>query len=102
VEQVLSADAGLALYRGAQEALTNAARYARGAAASVTLRYTDTTAALMIENANPAAEAAEAALVGVGGGRGLHGMRERVERLGGTMRAGPTENGWRVELEVPY
>lgn len=101
-ERALSADAGLALYRGAQEALTNAARYAPGASASVTLRYTDTTATLTIENANSASEAAEVGLGGVGGGRGLQGMRERVERLGGTMRAGPTEDGWRVELEVPY
>ena len=102
VEQALSADAGLALYRGAQEALTNAARYAPGAAASVTLLYGETSASLVIENANAADEAGEAGLVGVGGRRGLQGMQERLERLGGTMRAGPTEEGWRVELEVPY
>ena len=101
VEQALSADAGLALYRGAQEALTNAARYAPGAVASVTLRYGETSASLVIENANAASEADEAGLVGVGGGRGLQGMRERVERLGGTMRAGRTQEGWRVVLEVP-
>jgi signal transduction histidine kinase len=98
VEQALSADAGLALYRGAQEALTNAARYAPGAVVSVTLSYGETSASLVIENANAANEAG---LVGVGGGRGLQGMRERVERLGGTMRAGPTQEGWRVVLEVP-
>jgi signal transduction histidine kinase len=102
VEHALSADAGLALYRGAQEALTNAARYAPDAAASVTLRYTDTAARLTIENANPGSDPTQAALVGVGGGRGLQGMRERVERLGGTTRVGPIEEGWRVELEVPY
>jgi signal transduction histidine kinase len=101
VEQALSADAGLALYRGAQEALTNAARYAPGAAASVTLLYGESTANLAIENATAAGEAAESGLVGVGGGRGLQGMRERVERVGGTMRAGPAKEGWRVELEVP-
>ena len=102
VEQPVSADAGLALYRGAQEALTNAARYAPGAAASVTLRYGQTTASLTVENTSAASEAAEAELTDVGGGRGLLGMRERIERLGGTMRAGPTQDGWRVELEVPY
>lgn len=102
VEQALSPDAGLALYRGAQEALTNAARYAPRAAASVTLRYGEAIASLAIENASAAGEAVEAGLAGVGGGRGLQGMRERIERLGGTMRAGPTKEGWRVELEVPY
>jgi signal transduction histidine kinase len=102
VEQALSADAGLALYRGAQEALTNAARYAPGASTSVTLRYTQTAATMTIENANAAGAAADGGLRDVGGGRGLQGMRERVEQLGGTMRAGPTEDGWRVELVVPY
>ena len=28
-------------------------------------------------------------------------LRERVQRAGGTARAGPTADGWRVELEVP-
>lgn len=101
-EHALSADAGLALYRGAQEALTNVARYAPGAVTSVTLCYTDLAATLTVENADAASDATEAGLVGVGGGRGLEGMRERIERLGGTMRAGPIEDGWRVQLEVPF
>jgi signal transduction histidine kinase len=42
-----------------------------------------------------------AGLSDVGGGSGLNGMRERLERAGGHMQAGPTETGWRVELEVP-
>jgi signal transduction histidine kinase len=102
VEQTLSADAGLALYRGAQEALTNAARYAPGASISVTLSYTQTAATLTIENANAVGDAADRGFGDVGGARGLQGMRERAERLGGTMHAGPTEDGWRVELVVPY
>jgi signal transduction histidine kinase len=28
-------------------------------------------------------------------------MRERLERAGGSMHAGPTDAGWRVELQVP-
>jgi hypothetical protein len=28
-------------------------------------------------------------------------MRERLERAGGSMQAGPTDAGWRVELDVP-
>jgi signal transduction histidine kinase len=37
----------------------------------------------------------------MGGGRGLEGMRERIQRAGGTMAAGPTGEGWQVEIEVP-
>jgi hypothetical protein len=40
-------------------------------------------------------------LDGAGGGHGLTAMRERTARAGGTARAGPTPDGWRVELEVP-
>jgi signal transduction histidine kinase len=95
----LPVDAGLALYRGAQEALTNVARYAPGAPADVLLRYEDGRTMLCVENR--LAARVGGGLEGVGGGRGLAGMRERVERAGGSMRAGPTGSGWRVELEVP-
>ena len=40
-------------------------------------------------------------LLGVGGGNGLAGMRARVEQVGGAMTAGPTGQGWRVDVEVP-
>lgn len=94
----LSGDAELALYRGAQEALTNIGRYASGAETSVVLRYGLEKATLTVENGAPPAGGA---LPGVGGGRGLAGMRERAERAGGAMRAGPAGAGWRVELDVP-
>jgi signal transduction histidine kinase len=99
----LAADAGLALYRGAQEALTNVARYAPGAITSVVLRYGADQTTLIIEDRVPHAAAAPIAegLKDVGGGRGLAGLRERLERAGGSARAGPTEGGWRVELMVP-
>jgi signal transduction histidine kinase len=102
--RTLPADASLALYRGAQEALTNVARYASGARATVVLRYGGDRTTLTIENMLPAAApvpATDGGLAGVGGGRGLTGMRERLERAGGTMHAGPTGEGWRVELGVP-
>ena len=97
----LPADASLALYRGAQEALTNIARYATGATTTVVLRYGSGHTSLTIEDRLAKRPPATAALVGVGGGNGLNGMRERLERAGGHMQAGPTDNGWRVELEVP-
>jgi signal transduction histidine kinase len=97
----LAADAGLALYRGAQEALTNAARYAPGATTTVVLRYEAARTRLTVEDRATVSAGAGVGLTGVGGGRGLAGMRERIERAGGSMSAGPTSDGWRVELEVP-
>jgi signal transduction histidine kinase len=98
--RALPAEASLALYRGAQEALTNIARYAPGATTTVVLRYRNGHTSLTVENR--LAQPAEAGgLAGVGGGNGLTGLRERLERAGGSMQAGPTETGWRVDLEVP-
>ena len=98
----LPADAGLALYRGAQEALTNVARYAPGATTTVVLRYAPDGTTLSIEDrVAPEAARPGSGLPDVGGERGLAGMRERVERAGGRMDAGPTGEGWRVELVVP-
>ena len=105
----LPAEADLALYRGAQEALTNIARYAPGAAAAVTVRYAPGRTVLMVENcARPpregtvaSADAEPGLLAGAGGGQGLAAMRERAQRAGGTARSGPRDGGWLVEVEVP-
>jgi signal transduction histidine kinase len=97
----LSADASLALYRGAQEALTNIVRYAPGACTTVILRYGTGHTSLTIEDQLEEAPPNAGGLTDVGSGNGLAGLRERIERAGGSMHAGPTENGWRVELEVP-
>jgi signal transduction histidine kinase len=97
----LPADASLALYRGAQEALTNVARYAPGATTNAVLRYENDCTTLSVEDRFPATAPVTGGLADVGGGRGLAGMRERVERAGGHAHAGPTDNGWRVELDVP-
>ncbi len=102
-ERILPSDAGLALYRAAQEALTNVARYAPGAATSVVLRYSADRATLCVEDTVPqtAGSPGDGGLAGVGGGNGLAGLRERVERVGGSLRVGPTDTGWRVEVSVP-
>ena len=97
----LSADASLALYRGAQEALTNIGRYAPRAATSVVLRYGIDCTTLTIEDTLDKQEPRGGALDGVGGGNGLRGLHERLERVGGRLDAGPTDNGWRVQLEIP-
>jgi signal transduction histidine kinase len=97
----LPADASLALFRGAQEALTNVARYAPGATTTVVLRYGNDQTSLTIEDRLVEPPPIGADLGDIGGGNGLNGMRERLERAGGRMQAGPTGTGWRVELEVP-
>ena len=176
--RALPADASLALFRGAQEALTNVARYAPGTTVAVTVHYGTGHTVLAVEDrrcppaaadagasagairadaaagadpglaggdagpadgdAGPADGNAEAAgghartaggdaeaagghaevagasgadtqvaeadrpfLAEAGGGHGLTAMRERAARAGGTARAGPTADGWLVELEVP-
>jgi signal transduction histidine kinase len=97
----LPVDASLALYRGAQEALTNIARYAPGATTTVVLHYGNERTSLTIEDRRTEPPPNGPGLADVGGGNGLNGMRERLERAGGRMQAGPTGTGWRVELDVP-
>jgi signal transduction histidine kinase len=105
----LPAEADLALYRGAQEALTNIARYAPGAAVAVRVHYAPGRTILTVENsACPApegpvtpADPGRGLLASAGGGHGLAAMRERAERAGGTARSGPHDGGWLVEVEVP-
>jgi signal transduction histidine kinase len=87
--------AGLALYRAAQEAITNARKHAPGAATRVALEFGATDTILRVWNAAAAAPAAR------GGGFGLQGMRERLELAGGTLAVGAVDDGWRVEARVP-
>ena len=108
----LPGEAGLALYRGAQEALTNAARYARGSQTLVTLRYEQDATVLTVEDrrtkedgvepaGSQAASGIEPAPIVYGSGLGLVGMRERLAEVGGTATAGPTREGWIVRMEIP-
>jgi signal transduction histidine kinase len=90
---------GLALYRVAQEALTNAVKHAPGAPAEVGLAFGDETIRLRVENA--AANGSSSQLGSSGGGYGLQGVQERVSLLGGQVHAGPSASGWLVEAEVP-
>ena len=97
----LPQETSLALYRTAQEALTNAVRYAPGSHMTVTLHYANGCVSLAVEDHGSTERGASAALGNVGGGRGLAGMRERIESLGGYMSANPTSDGFRVEVEAP-
>jgi signal transduction histidine kinase len=98
----LPPEIGLALYRTAQEALTNTAKYAgRDGQADLQLTYRDSDVQLAIEDAR-SDEAAPPGPAGLTfGGYGLTGMRERAELLGGELSAGPTDTGFRVLLRLP-
>jgi signal transduction histidine kinase len=92
-------NAGLALYRIAQEALANAARHAPQARTTLGLELVDGRAALLAETSGPvvAGSAAERDRPHYG----LIGMEERANALGGVFAAGPTRDGWLVRCEVP-
>jgi signal transduction histidine kinase len=94
----LSDSAGLTLYRVAQEALSNAARHATGAAVRVHLEVGEREARLRVRDWGGGAGRATA---GDHAGHGLTGMRERAALAGGTVRTGPAEPGWEVECLVP-
>lgn len=88
-----------AAYRVVQEGLTNALRYASGAAVSVLVRGDGDALVVDVEN-GPAA--GDIALAGGGTGNGLTGLRERLSAIGGTLEAGSTvSGGWRLSARVP-
>ena len=93
----LSPAVGAAIYRLAQESVTNARRHARHAT-QVTVAVTgdaDQVRLTIDDDGSPAGGRAPA-------GYGLVGMRERASLLGGTFHAGPAaERGWRVEAVLP-
>ncbi|GGN34343.1 hypothetical protein GCM10011578_075130 [Streptomyces fuscichromogenes] len=79
----------LAVYRIVQESLTNARRHAPGAPVRVTVTADAGQLRCEVVNTRPT----EPGTAGWGSGLGLVSMRERVDALGGELRAGPTEDG---------
>jgi signal transduction histidine kinase len=95
----LPAAIGEVAYHVVQEGLTNALRYAAGAA--VRVHVTGDRQGLLVEVVNDPADG-DTALAGVGTGTGLQGLRERIGACGGTLEAGPTlGGGWRLSVRLP-
>lgn len=94
----LPPDVGLALYRVAQEALTNAAKHAAGGACRVGLAFDPGRVRLSVQNL-PGLPQPHLGSTGYG----LEGIKERMLLLGGSVTAGPPAGGegWVVEAEVP-
>lgn len=97
----LPSDARLAVYRTAQEALTNVRRHAAAERVDLRLRYADDGTWLTVEDRGGPASGGDGAAAEPGLGHGLTGMRERAELLGGRLAATPTPEGFRVELFLP-
>jgi signal transduction histidine kinase len=87
----LAAAAELAVYRVVQESLTNAIRYAPGAAVKIQLAYRADGVLIQVADNGPGAPAAVTA--GQGGGTGLAGLSERARLLGGRLQAGSDPAG---------
>ncbi|MFG2089083.1 MULTISPECIES: sensor histidine kinase [unclassified Spirillospora] len=87
------------VYRVVQEALTNVSRHApKARSVTVTVEQDAQGVAVEVADDAPAAPPRHPHR----GGYGLIGMRERVETLGGSLRAGPRPGaGWSVRATLP-
>ncbi|MEV7545673.1 histidine kinase [Streptomyces sp. NPDC089915] len=91
-----------AVHRVVREALTNVHRYASAAHVAVSVAHDEETVRVTVRNGAPPASAAPAPAAGLGTGRGLTGLRERIGLLGGTFDAAPLPSGgFRVEAALP-
>ena len=88
----------LAAYRIVQEALTNARRHAAGAPVSVRLGFGSGELSVAVNNGAGRSQNGHAG----GPGVGITGMLERAAAVGGTLRAGPSRDGFEVAAELPY
>jgi signal transduction histidine kinase len=87
--------AELAAYRVVQEALTNVIRHGEAKEAAVTLVVNDN--GIDVRVTNPGRFTPPP-----GTGRGLAGMRRRIEALGGRFDAGPDDRGFVIEGHIPH
>ncbi len=102
VARPLDSETSLTLYRVAQEALTNVLKHARADRIELRLNYEAGGTRLTVsDHAATPADPGSTDAAAAGGGYGLTGMRERAELLGGRLDAGPTRDGFQVELWIP-
>jgi signal transduction histidine kinase len=96
--QGVAASTAHVAFRVVQESLTNALRYAPGAAVRVLVNRSGRNLAVSVENDQSTQDRPGLS----GTGRGLVGLRERVQELGGQLLAGPTPSGgWLVKATLP-
>lgn len=92
---------GRTAYRVVREALTNVRKHATGARVTVRVVYDEAQVRVTIRNTPPTG-GANSALAGTGSGLGIAGLRQRIELVHGSLRAGPSpDGGFRVEATLP-
>jgi signal transduction histidine kinase len=94
----LATGVSLAAYRIAQESLTNALRHAPGAPVRVDLCFDVAGLSLAVDSRTGPRTVSNGSTPGIG----ITGMRERAAAIGGSLHAGPTHEGFRVQAELPY
>jgi signal transduction histidine kinase len=99
VDEGLPPVAGLALHRVVQEALTNVAKHAPGAAATVQVTHAEAETTVVVENDPPPVPPPPP---GGGSGSGLVGLAERVRLAGGSFDHGPRDGGFTVTARIPH
>ena len=98
----LDGDAKIALYRVAQEALTNIERHSNASAIRVTLRGDRRGAVMSIyDNGHGLTLGAAQAKPSPRGGMGLRNMQERMEQLDGALFVSSDKNGTSIEARLP-
>jgi signal transduction histidine kinase len=93
----------LAVFRVAQEALTNTLKHAgRPASAHLVLHCaTEQVELEVVDSGTNGVNGGNRAVRGGAAGRGLRGMRERAAAYGGELEAGPmAQGGWRVHFSL--
>lgn len=98
--RVPSAAIQLAVYRIVQESLTNVVRHSQARSALVTLAEQSGALSLTISDDGHGARS-ESVEADAPGGRGLLGMQERAELLGGTLITDSGPDGFTVSAAIP-
>jgi signal transduction histidine kinase len=92
---------GRTAYRVVREALTNVRKHAPGARVTVRVGYDQAQVHVTVRNTAPSGSPG-GALAGTGSGLGIAGLRQRIELVHGTLRAGPApDGGFCVEATLP-
>ncbi|MEV6168007.1 histidine kinase [Streptomyces sp. NPDC051954] len=96
--EMSTGSAGLVAYRVVQEALTNALKYAHGSRTSVQVQHGAREITVEVSTDGSGSRTASPG----GSGRGLAGLHERVDVLGGDFSAGAlTDGGFVVRARIP-